>query len=90
VPDDACVSSDVQIGVGASDVFDRDNDGVDVNYVEDSPAPSGRPKLHINADIGVGVIEVVREGFVRDQFRGDHFFNSDRSFGLDDGGAHCA
>jgi len=90
VPSDACVSSDVQIGVGASDVFDRDNDGVDVNYIEDSPAPAGRPKLHINADIGVGVIEVVREGFVRDQFREDHWFNSDRSFRLDDGGTHCA
>jgi phage shock protein PspC (stress-responsive transcriptional regulator) len=90
VPEEACVSSDVQIGVGASDVFDRDNDGVDVSYVEDSPAPAGRPKLHIVADVGVGVIEVVREGFVRDQFRGDHSFNSDRSFGLDDGGTRCA
>jgi phage shock protein PspC (stress-responsive transcriptional regulator) len=90
VPDDACVSSDVQIGVGASDVLDRDNDGVDVNYIEDSPAPAGRPKLHINADVGVGVIEVVREGFVRDQFSEDHFLNSDRSFGRDDGGTHCA
>ena len=90
VPSDACVSSDVQIGVGASDVFDRDNDGVDVNYTEDSPAPAGRPKLHINADIGVGVIEVVREGYVRDQFREDHWFNSNRDFGLDDGGTRCA
>jgi phage shock protein PspC (stress-responsive transcriptional regulator) len=90
VPSDACVSSDVQIGVGAADVLDRDNDGVDVSYVEDSPAPAGRPKLHINADVGVGVIEVVREGFVRDQFSSDHWRNSDRSFGIDDGGTHCA
>ncbi|HEX5620695.1 MAG TPA: PspC domain-containing protein [Solirubrobacteraceae bacterium] len=90
VPSDTCVSSDVQIGVGASDVLDRDNDGVDVKYLEDSPAPAGRPKLHINADVGVGVIEVVREGFVRDQFSNDHWSDSDRSFGLDDGGTHCA
>jgi phage shock protein PspC (stress-responsive transcriptional regulator) len=89
VPSDACVSSDVQIGVGASDVFDRDNDGVDVNYLEDSPAPAGRPKLHINADVGIGVIEVVREGFVRDQFT-EHAFNRDRVINLDAGGTRCA
>ena len=90
VPADACVSSDVQIGVGASDVLDRGSDGVDVNYLEDGPAPAGRPKLHIDADVGVGVIEVVRDGFVRDQFSEGHTFNSDRSFGVDDGGTRCA
>ena len=90
VPSDACVSSDVQIGVGASDVLDQGSDGVDVNYLEDGPAPAGRPKLHIDADVGVGVIEVVREGFIRDQFSSDHRYNSDRSFGRDDGGTHCA
>jgi phage shock protein PspC (stress-responsive transcriptional regulator) len=89
VPSDACVSSDVQIGVGASDVFDRDNDGVDVSYVEDGPAPAGRPKLHIDADVGVGVIEVVRDGFVRDQFT-EHAFNRDRVINLDAGGTRCA
>ena len=61
----------MQIGAGASDVLDRDNDGVDVDVAEDAPAPAGRPKLHIDADVGVGVIEVVREGYVRDQFGDD-------------------
>jgi hypothetical protein len=89
VPSNACVSSDVQIGVGASDVFDRDNDGVDVNYVEDGPAPAGRPKLHVDADVGVGVIEIVRDGFVRDQFT-EHAFNRDRVINLDAGGTRCA
>jgi phage shock protein PspC (stress-responsive transcriptional regulator) len=90
VPANACVSSDVQIGVGAADVLDRGSDGVDVNYLEDGPAPAGRPKLHIDADVGVGVIEVVRDGFVRDQFRGDRFSDADRDFGLDDGDTRCA
>jgi phage shock protein PspC (stress-responsive transcriptional regulator) len=90
VPDDACVSSDVQVGVGATDVLDRDNDGVDVDFLEDAAAPVGRPKLHIDADVGVGVIEVVREGHVRDQFRDGHAFNRDRAFGDDDGGTLCA
>jgi hypothetical protein len=94
VPSDTCVSSDVQVGVGGSDVLDRDNDGVDVTYVDDAPAPAGRPKLHIDADIGMGVVEVVREGYLRDQFAddGDHFFEGERNRGiLDfDGGTMCA
>jgi phage shock protein PspC (stress-responsive transcriptional regulator) len=94
VPSDACVSSNVQIGVGGSDVLDRDNDGVDVDYVDDAPAPTGRPKVHIEADVGMGVIEVVREGYVRDQFAhdGDHFFNGRRTPGIRDfdGGTMCA
>jgi phage shock protein PspC (stress-responsive transcriptional regulator) len=88
VPSDACITSDVAVGVGASDVLDRDNNGADVHYVDDSPAPAGRPELHVNADIGVGVVEVVREGFLRDQFRGDHF-NHDGVQDLD-GGTRCA
>jgi phage shock protein PspC (stress-responsive transcriptional regulator) len=86
VPADTCVSSDVQVGVGGSDVLDRDNDGVDVRYIDDAPAPAGRPKLHIDADVGVGVVEVVREGFVRDQWH-DERFNSGDDF---DGGTRCA
>jgi phage shock protein PspC (stress-responsive transcriptional regulator) len=95
VPSDTCVSSNVQVGVGGSDVLDRDNDGVDVDYADDSPAPAGRPKLHIDADVGVGVVEVVREGYLRDQFShdGEEFFNGDRvSNGIKDfdGGTKCA
>jgi phage shock protein PspC (stress-responsive transcriptional regulator) len=91
VPSDVCVTSKVDVGVGASDVLDRDNDGADVHYVDDSPAPVGRPELHIEADVGVGVIEVVREGYLSDQFRGDHYRGGDRSVGQDfDGGTMCA
>jgi phage shock protein PspC (stress-responsive transcriptional regulator) len=91
VPSDACITSDVEIGAGSSDVLDRNNDGVDVHYIDDSPSPSDRPELHINADVGVGVVEVVREGFLRDQFSGDHFDRFDRVGTEDfDGGTLCA
>ena len=92
VPSNACVTSDVQVGVGASDVLDRDNDGADVHYVDDSPAPVGRPEVHVNADVGVGVVEVVREGYFRDQFDGDHFDRfGNRDDAADfDGGTMCA
>jgi hypothetical protein len=87
VPDDACVAAAVDVGVGGSDVLDRDNDGVDVTYVDDPPAPAGRPKLRINADVGVGVVEVVREGYVRDQFEHGRFRDATADF---DGGTRCA
>jgi phage shock protein PspC (stress-responsive transcriptional regulator) len=92
VPEEACVSSDVQVGVGASDILDRENDGVDVIYTDDAPAPAGRPKIHVDADVGVGVIEIVREGFLRDQFHEEEFFRGSgngRFFDFD-GGTRCA
>ena len=66
MPDGACVTSDVEIGAGAADVFDRDYDGVDVAFAQSATPPAGRPLLHIDADIGVGVLEVVREGSLPD------------------------
>jgi phage shock protein PspC (stress-responsive transcriptional regulator) len=93
VPDDACITSTVQVGVGGSDILDRENDGVDVSYADDAPAPAGRPKLHVDADVGVGVVEVVREGFARDSFgKGEHFFRGEAvTSSLDfDGGTQCA
>jgi phage shock protein PspC (stress-responsive transcriptional regulator) len=91
VPSGACITSDVQVGAGASDILDRDNDGVDVDDVSAGAAPSGRPELHIDADIGMGVVEVVREGHLRDQFDGNHFDRfGDRVEIDDDGGTLCA
>jgi phage shock protein PspC (stress-responsive transcriptional regulator) len=91
VPSDACVTSDVEVGAGSSDVLDRDNDGVDVHYVDDSPPASDRPELHIDANVGIGVIEVVREGYLRDQFSGDHFDRFGQGRAEDyDGGTLCA
>jgi phage shock protein PspC (stress-responsive transcriptional regulator) len=69
VPSGACVTTDVEIGAGAADVFDRENNGVDVAFAETAKPPAGRPRLHIDADIGVGAFEVVREGSLPDQFR---------------------
>jgi phage shock protein PspC (stress-responsive transcriptional regulator) len=95
VPSDACVTSDVQIGVGGSDVLDRGGTGVDVNYVDDASAPAGRPTVHVDANVGMGAVEVVREGYVRDQFShdGEQFFRgnrvADRIHDFD-GGTKCA
>jgi len=62
VPDDACVTSDVQIGVGQANVFDHGTGGVDVAYAQ-SATPSyaaDRPHVHLDGDVGIGAFEVVR------------------------------
>jgi phage shock protein PspC (stress-responsive transcriptional regulator) len=62
VPEDACVTSDVEIGVGQANVFHRGSGGIDVAYAQ-SATPSyaaGRPHLHLDGDVGIGAFEVVR------------------------------
>ena len=60
VPEDACVSSDVQIGAGHAQVLDRVSDGLDVDFAE-AAAPAGdQPRLLIDGDLGIGALEVVR------------------------------
>jgi phage shock protein PspC (stress-responsive transcriptional regulator) len=94
VPSDACITADMQVGAGGTDVLDRDNDGVDVSFSEDADAPPGRPKLHVNGDVGLGVIEVVREGYLPDRYGSDHWFDERYRGGFDtgdgDGGTMCA
>jgi phage shock protein PspC (stress-responsive transcriptional regulator)/predicted membrane protein len=62
VPEDACVTSDVEIGVGQANVFHRGSGGIDVAYAQ-SATPSyaeSRPHLHLDGDVGIGAFEVVR------------------------------
>jgi phage shock protein PspC (stress-responsive transcriptional regulator) len=91
VPRDVCVTSDVEIGVGAADVFDRDNDGVDVSFASAAAPPAGRPVLHIEADVGAGLLEVVREGSLPDQFREHERFRifDERQDARFEGGTGC-
>jgi phage shock protein PspC (stress-responsive transcriptional regulator) len=92
VPRGACVTSDVEIGAGAADVFDRDNDGVDVAFAQTATPPADRPVLHIDADVGLGVLEVVREGSLPDLGRHERrfeFFDESQDASIE-GGTGCA
>jgi phage shock protein PspC (stress-responsive transcriptional regulator) len=73
VPRGTCVTSDVEIGAGLADIFDRENNGVDVAFAESATPPAGRPQLHIDANVGMGVLEVVREGSLPDHHRNEDF-----------------
>jgi phage shock protein PspC (stress-responsive transcriptional regulator) len=63
VPEGACVSTDAQIGVGQADLPEGvGHGGLDV-AVADAASPSGRPEVHVKADIGVGHLQIVRDDF---------------------------
>ena len=75
VPEDACVSSDVQLGVGHAQVLDRSSDGLDVDFEQAAATTTDRPRLEIDSDLGIGALEVVR---------GDDPLPSDREGWWDD------
>jgi phage shock protein PspC (stress-responsive transcriptional regulator) len=58
VPDDLCVASDTTIGMGQADIFDRGTGGVDVDFFDQTVAKSGEARLVIDADIGLGHLDV--------------------------------
>jgi phage shock protein PspC (stress-responsive transcriptional regulator) len=60
VPDDVCVTSDVEIGIGQASVLDHGSGGVDVAFAETGAASAGTPELHVDADIGIGALHVRR------------------------------
>jgi phage shock protein PspC (stress-responsive transcriptional regulator) len=58
VPENVCVATRAQVGMGAVQVFDRDSGGIDVDF-EDLPA--ARPtttRLLVDADVGLGALDV--------------------------------
>jgi len=75
VPRGTCVTSDIEVGAGDVDVFDRDNNGFDVTFAEGGTPAAGSPQLHIHAEAVLGAIEVVREGSEPDLHDRERFFN---------------
>ena len=60
VPEDACVSSDVQIGAGHAQVLDRVSDGLDVDFAQAATPAGDGPRLVLDGELGIGALEVVR------------------------------
>jgi phage shock protein PspC (stress-responsive transcriptional regulator) len=59
VPDDLCVTTDADVGVGAVNIGDGEQGGVDLDVDGDDRRVSpGVPHLHLIADIGVGALMV--------------------------------
>jgi len=60
VPEDACVTSDVQIGAGHAQVFGRGSDGLDVDFAQAATPTGDAPRLALDGQLGIGELEVVR------------------------------
>ena len=58
VPTDVCVASRADIGVGEANILGRTNGGVDVSFEEHPEAPPTASRLVLDADIGVGALQV--------------------------------
>lgn len=78
VPEDVCVATDAEIGIGEVLAFDRDSGGVDVDYEDLPSADSSTTRLLVNADIGVGALRIGQSGVDLDLDRGHFEFGPPR------------
>ena len=58
VPENVCVTTDAQVGVGAVDSFDSENGGIDVDHADSRSAPAGTPRVVLSGDVGIGMLDV--------------------------------
>lgn len=58
VPRNVCVSTSGKAGVGAVQVFNRTDGGIDVDHQDERTAPLGTPRVLLDAHVGIGAVEV--------------------------------
>jgi phage shock protein PspC (stress-responsive transcriptional regulator) len=63
VPNGVCVTTDAQVGVGDADLPDRHHHGFDVAVADGGTPREGTPLLHLQADVGLGLLQVDRADF---------------------------
>jgi len=83
VPDDVCVTTRAQVGMGEVVAFQTDNGGVDVDFDDSRDARPDRSRLVVDADVGVGSLRIGHASDSVDEAGfdfGDHRFG-DRGFG---------
>jgi phage shock protein PspC (stress-responsive transcriptional regulator) len=68
VPEDVCVASRAQVGMGEASVFDQESGGIDVDYEELPTAPPAVTRVVVDADVGLGAFEVRHRDFDGRQF----------------------
>ena len=77
VPDDVCVATDAQVGIGEARTFDRHNEGVDVDVADLPDASPETTRLLVKADVGIGSLRIGRS------FANPSFDNGGFDFGHD-------
>jgi len=58
VPEDVCVASRAEVGMGGVAIFDRDGGGIDVDWKDSRQAPENTPRIVLDGDVGLGLLEV--------------------------------
>jgi hypothetical protein len=62
VPEEVCVATDAQVGVGEARTFDLRNGGVDVDLEDRPDAAADATRLLVTADVGVGSLRIGQSG----------------------------
>jgi hypothetical protein len=57
VPAGVCVASTAKVGAGEVRLFGRQEGGIDLDFDEQPLAPAARPRLIVDADLGVGSLQ---------------------------------
>jgi phage shock protein PspC (stress-responsive transcriptional regulator) len=58
VPDDVCVATSADVGIGNVRMFERDTSGVDVDFEDNRDAAPDVTRLVLDAEVGIGEIRV--------------------------------
>jgi phage shock protein PspC (stress-responsive transcriptional regulator) len=72
VPEDVCVASVARVGAGYVRVLDRENGGLDVDWQQSPAENAGIKRLVIDADVGIGALQVAHNRGAFDFSEGDH------------------
>ena len=72
VPENVCVTTEAEVGVGAVDAFDSENGGIDVKHTDARSARRGTPRIVLHGDIGVGMLDVHHDVVRGPRDRGGH------------------
>lgn len=83
VPEDMCVATTAEVGMGEVRVLGRSNEGIDVDYEEAASAAGDVTRLVLDANVGIGELRVSDRPW--DGFDDDFDFGPrDRSFEFDE------
>lgn len=63
VPENVCVATEANIGIGNVSLFGRDNDGVDIDFYE-RPDAGEATRVLVDAEIGMGELRIDNDDFV--------------------------
>jgi phage shock protein PspC (stress-responsive transcriptional regulator) len=88
VPEDVCVATNADVGAGVVRIFDRDSGGVDLDVVDERNAGADTTRLLVNADVGLGALNVVHHPGEFDHFGRDFDEDFEDTFPAD-GNAAC-